>query len=159
MYTLPPNTSLRIRHPGRHLVDWVVGVLARGAGPVGRVIDPAPSRITMELTSWVERRGWSRRGYRWYSFATGVVSPIYQEYRPFEIDPGYALVADTADDVVVYLLQFTEDQDVQIALDVARDALLEGRDTAALGILRQALPHGWPVFAALVRKERNLQGQ
>jgi hypothetical protein len=62
-------------------------------------------------------------------------------------------------DVTIYLHAFTDELEQVMALDVARDALLEGRDHVAGRILRGALPHGAPLFVALIRKEKNLLAQ
>jgi len=58
-------------------------------------------------------------------------------------------------DVTIYLTSFAADRDQAIALDVARDALLEGRGELATRILREALPDASALFGALVAKERN----
>jgi hypothetical protein len=148
VHTLPRKTSIRIRHPGRHLVDWLAATT--NATTV--------RKIAVELTDWVERST-IRRWYRWYAFATGEHESVSEEYRPFEVEPGYALLASTVDDVTVYVEAFSDDADVLAALEVARDAVLEGRDTAAQRVVREVLVHGWPLYLTLLRKERNLLGR
>jgi hypothetical protein len=115
-------------------------------------------KIAVELTDWVERST-IRRAYSWYSFATGERVSIHEEYRPFEVDPGYALLASTRHDVTVYVQAFSDDTDVLAALEVARDAVLEGRDAVAQRVAREVLVHGWPLYLSLLRKERNLLGR
>jgi hypothetical protein len=148
MYTLPAQTPLRLRRPSRPLVALIKRVFP----------DVAVNRVTVELTTWVTRTRSSmfyRRLYAWYDFSTREVMPIYEAYQPFEIEPGYALFMYAQGDVSIYLTSFAADRDRAVALDVARDALLEGRDPLATRILREALPEAGPLFVALVRKEQH----
>lgn len=152
MYTLPAKTSIRIRQPSKQLASLLASVFPDR---------PWSGKATVELTDWVERSRdpwFHQKTYRWYSFATGGSTPIYEAYRPFEIEPGYALVVHAGGDLTVHLATFSEDPEVLVALDVARDAVLDDRLSDAFRILREALPHGWPLFLALTRKERNLLG-
>src|SRR5438477_3589957 len=130
MYTLPTKTRIAIRRPNRPLVAFV-----------GTVFQDAPSsrplvrdKIYVELTDWVTREP-TPAGYqtyfRWYSFTTGEATPIYQSSGTFEIEPGYALFMSRAGDVTIHLASFSDDPEAVVALDVARDALLEGRTDLA----------------------------
>jgi hypothetical protein len=144
VYTLPAKTNIRIRQPGRHLLAWFSPIL--GGLSVGR--------ISFELTDWVERPS-MRTSFYWFDFGNGEFTRVYYETRPFELEIGDALVGYSGD-ATVYLLGFTDDHEVRQAIDVARDGVLEGREAAATRILRDALPHGWPLCLALLRRERNL---
>ena len=153
MYTLPAQTRIVLRRPSKSLV-----ALLAGAFPGAKF-----ERISVELTARVDRAGdpWEnhRRVYSWLDFATGEHSPVFDTIRPFELDPGDALLmCRSGVDVTVHLCAFSDEPDAILAMDVARDALLEGREGAALNILRQAIPHGYPLFVALVQKERTLLG-
>ena len=147
MYTLPRQTSIRLRRPSRPLLDMVQ-----------RVFPDAPvTRVSVELTTWVARTRatlYNRRAYAWFDLSTGQVMPIYEAYQPFEIEPGYALFQYARGDATIYLTAFAADHERVVALDIARDALLEGRLDVANRILREAIPGGSPLFAALVHKER-----
>ena len=149
MYTLTTKTTLRLRQPGKHLTDRVTAIVPQYRG----------GRISVELTDWVERMHTSTRTvYCWFDFATGESTKIYYEYRPFELDVGDALVAIGGGDVTIYLLGFTDDSEARQGIDIARDAVLEGREAPATRILREALPHGWALCLARLRRERNLLG-
>ena len=149
LYTLPTKTTLRLRQPGKHLLDWVSAIVPQYRG----------GRISVELTNWVERMYTATRTvYCWFDFATGESTNIHYEYRPFELDVGDALVAIGGGDIIIYLLGFTDDGAIRQGIDVARDGVLEGREAPAIRILREALPHGWPLCLALLRRERNLLG-
>jgi hypothetical protein len=140
---------MRIRQPGRHLTDWITRIV-----PAFR-----DGRVAIELTDWVERTASSvRTVYSWFDIATGEATQVYYEYRPFELEVGDALVAFAGGDVNLYVLGFTDDNDARQGIDIARDAVLEGREGPATRILREALPHGWPLCMALLRRERNLLG-
>jgi len=127
-------------------------LLEAGLGPVRR------DRIGVELTDWVEPLSTSRKA--WLRFATGTYFPITESGRPFEVEPGYALCANVSpNEVAIYLNTFSLEPDAIVAMDVARDAVLEGRMAEATRIARAALPYAHPLFLALVTKERNLIGQ
>jgi hypothetical protein len=115
-------------------------------------------KIAVELTDWVEPVGGSART-AWYRFATGSYFPVHEHTRPFEIEPGYALCVNRGRDLSIYLNTFSNEPDVLVAIDVARDAVFAGRLAEAGRIARAALPHAYPLFLALVAKERNLLSQ
>jgi len=115
-------------------------------------------KIAVELTDWVEPVG-RTRAHAWYRFATGTYFPILEHTRPFEVEPGYGLVVNRGHDVSIYLNTFSLEAEAIVAMDVARDAVLAGRMAEATRIARAALPHGHPLFLALVTKEKNLLSQ
>ncbi|MBX3160899.1 MAG: hypothetical protein KF773_33345 [Deltaproteobacteria bacterium] len=155
MYTLPAHQRIVLRRPSKSLVAMLAGAFDT---PIHA------DRISVELTSRVDRasdphENW-RRQYAWLSFETGQSERIHDTIRSFELGPGDALLmCRLGVDVTVHLCSFSDEPDVHVAMDVARDAILEGRASAALEILRRALPHGFPLFVALVQKERTLLGQ
>ena len=158
MYTLPLKTRIKLRRPSRQLLRMLAPMFPGGIAAV-----PAASRerISVELTDWVnrdaDRNEENRRFYGWYSFASGAHASAGGPNRvPFEVEPAYALLMRRGADLVIYMNAFSVEPDAMVAMDIARDALLEGREVEALRILREALPHGYPLFIALVQKERNL---
>lgn len=138
--------TIRLREPGERLLAW-----ARAIQPNFR-----KSAIFVELTDWVERRAYDRSTWAWYNLLTGEKSEISQSYRPFEIEPNLLLVRYARPDLTFYFSELCDDADVNASLEVARDALLEGREQVATRLARGVLPHGWPFFVTLVRRERNV---
>jgi hypothetical protein len=148
VYTLPIKTGLRIRKPNKPLTAWLVEVM-----PLFR-----NGKVVVELTDFVarKRRMWDGRAFRWFDFVTGELLVVHEPERHFEIEPGYALLELQSTDLTVFLVSFARDLDQVAALDIARDAFLDGRSPEAGRIAREALPHGWPLFLTLLHKERNL---
>ena len=132
-------------------MDFVASVFSGARIPIKH------DRIYVELTDWVTRDyyPWHRRVYRWFSFATGETQPIFESSGEFEVEPGYALFMARGGDVSIYFQTFSVDPEVIVALDVARDAMLENRGEGTR-IARAAMPHGNALFLALIQKEKNL---
>jgi hypothetical protein len=154
VYTLPAQQRIVLRRPSKELVAMFAGAFNTNFHK---------DRVSVELTQRVDRASdpWEnqRRQYAWYSFESGKSEPIYDTLRSFELEPGDALLmCRLGVDVTVHLCGFSDEPDALIAMDVARDAILEGRPSAAATILRAAIPFGYPLFVALVQKERTLLG-
>ena len=127
-------------------------MLDAGIGPVRR------DRVSFELTGWVESARASKTA--WFRFETGTYFPIFEHGRPFEVEPGYALVANVSpNEVSIYLNTFSLEPEAVVAMDIARDAVLAGRGAEATRIARAVLPYAHPLFLALVTKEKNLLAQ
>ena len=147
VYTLPQKISFRIRRPGRPLLK-----ILRSVCPEYRT-----GKIAFEVRDWLERRAVDGSStVRWYCFATGEKSAIKKYQPPFEIEPSFGLFLASMGDLTIHLQSFTGDPETVMLLDIARDALLAGRDDDATRIAREALPHGWPLFIEIVRRERLL---
>jgi hypothetical protein len=150
VYTLPAQQRIVLRRPSRELV-----AMFRTFGDTIHT-----DRISVELRARVDRAAdvWEnrRRQYAWYSFETGQSEPVFDTIRSFELEPGDALLmCRLGVDVTVHLCGFSDEPEAVMAMDVARDALLEGRPSAAAAILKQAIPFGYALFVAL-QKERTL---
>jgi hypothetical protein len=153
MYTLPGKTRITIRRPGKPLVGLVETVLRRTRQAAFK-----RDRLYVEVTDYVvgEYDPWHRCVFAWYSFETGEARPIYETSREFEIEPAYALFMSRGGDVSIFFNTLSVDPEATVAMDVARDAILEGRIDVATRILRAAIPHAYLLYLALVQKEKNL---
>lgn len=149
MHTLPRDTLLRIRQPSKPLVAWV--------GTVVPDLSSKCSRIFVQLTDVVVRHWWRYRATRWYDFATGqgvVADPASH----LDIEPGDATFEYSGGELVVSLSAFTACPLTAVELDIARDAFLDSRPLDGTRIARSLLPYDWPLFCALLVKERQLLG-
>lgn len=63
---------------------------------------------------------------------------------------------DRKGELIFLLDKFSADRRDLDALDVARDAILEGDDQRALACARQVLPRTWALYVAIVKKERTM---
>jgi len=117
-------------------------------------------KLAVELSTFVERRSWGQRQYRWFDFTHGRVLAIYEAGDSFEVEPGYGLFEYTPgsgdNEVTIYVTSFAFD-DLQVGeLDIARDAYLAGRWIEGARIARSAVPRGWPLIVALLQREARL---
>jgi len=145
VYTLPRLTTIRIRKPSKPLVALVEQVLP----------EYAFSKLTVELKDHVTRgdRTWGPKIHRWFDFTYGRTLPIDPSERSFEIEPGYGLFVQTRAEAAIFVTSFAFDPLQAATLDIARDALFSGRAAECTRIAREALPHGWPLFVALIERE------
>lgn len=174
MYTLPRNTRITIRDLDKPLR----GVVARSGQQV------ANGRISVEIRDSVFEPAYvhaSTTKVQLLDLHAGAYLPAVPQYykpqagsgerRPESvfagtIPDGMAAVVIVSGyrrpaDITFCINKFAASSDIQEELDVVRDAvLLDSADPEDvkkyMRLVRQALPKTWPLFLALIKKERTM---